>query len=149
MAESFAIRFGKKNGKKIKGIDPEALNILSRYNFPGNIRELENIVERAAILAQGEWITKEDLPRIIFEGNGFDYKTKIPENYGEMRALKKKAIEEIEKSFLDHILSKHNSNISKAAEEARMHRVELHRLINKYRQDFKEARKFKIEVSHK
>jgi Nif-specific regulatory protein len=149
LAESFAIRFGKKNGKKIKGIDPEALNILSRYNFPGNIRELENIVERAAILAQGEWITKEDLPRVIFEGNGVDYKTKIPENYGEMRALKKKAIEEIEQSFVDHLLSKYNHNISKAAEEARMHRVELHRLINKYRQDFRDSKKLKTEVSHR
>lgn len=147
LAESFAIRFGKKNAKKIKGVDPEALNILTRYNFPGNIRELENIVERAAILAQGEWVTKEDLPKIIFEGNGFDYKTKVPENYGEMRALKKKAIEEIEKSFLDHMLAKHNNIISKAAEEARMHRVELHRLINKYRQDFKESRKAKPEFS--
>jgi Nif-specific regulatory protein len=78
LAESFALRFGKKNGKKIKGLDTEALNILAHYNFPGNIRELENIIERAAILAQGEWITRDDLPRTIFEGTDFDYKTKIP-----------------------------------------------------------------------
>jgi transcriptional regulator with GAF, ATPase, and Fis domain len=149
LAESFAIRFGKKNGKKIKGIDPETLNILNRYSFPGNIRELENIVERAAILAQGELITKEDLPKVIFEENGFDYKIKIPENYGEMRALKKKAIEEIEKSFLDHILDQHDHNISKAAEDAHMHRVELHRLINKYKLDIKESKKFKAEISHR
>ena len=149
LAESFAVRYGKKNGKKIKGIDPEALNILNRYSFPGNIRELENIVERAAILAQGEWITKDDLPKVTIEGNGLDYKTKVPESYGEMRALKKKAIEEIEKSFLDHILTKHEHNISKAAEEVRMHRVELHRLINKYRWDVKESKKFKNEVSHR
>jgi Nif-specific regulatory protein len=133
LAESFALRFGKKNGKKIKGFDPEALNILAHYNFPGNIRELENIIERAAILAQTEWITKEDLPRTIFEGSDFDYKTKTPENYGEMKALRKKAIEEVEKAFLNNILGKNNKNISKAAEEARMHRVELHRLLNKYK----------------
>jgi len=148
LAESFAVKFGKKNGKKIKGIDPEVLNILSRYSFPGNIRELENIVERAAILAQGEWITKEDLPRIIFEGNDFDYKIKIPQNYGELKALKKKAIEEIEKSFLNHILTMNNNIVSKAAEEARMHRVELHRLINKYKEDFRESKKLKNEVPH-
>lgn len=148
LAESFTIKFGKKNGKKIKGIDPEALNVLNYYNFPGNIRELENIVERAAILAQGEWITKEDLPAIIFEGNDFDYKIKIPKNYGELKALKKKAIEEIEKSFLNYILTKHNDIVSKAAEEARMHRVELHRLISKYKEDFRESRKPKTEVSH-
>jgi Nif-specific regulatory protein len=149
LAESFAVRFGKKNGKKIKGIDPEALNILNRYSFPGNIRELENIVERAAILAQGEWITRDDLPRVTIEGNGLDYKVKVPESYGEMRALKKKAIEEIEKSFLDHILTKHDHNISKAAEEVKMHRVELHRLINKYKLDLKESKRIKAEISHR
>jgi Nif-specific regulatory protein len=133
LAESFAVKYGKKNGKKIKGIDPEALNVLAHYNFPGNIRELENIIERAAILAQNEWITKEDLPRTIFEGSDFDYKTKTPENYGEMKALRKKAIQEVEKAFLNNILGKNNKNISKAAQEARMHRVELHRLINKYK----------------
>jgi Nif-specific regulatory protein len=148
LAESFAIKFGKKNGKKIKGVDPEALNILSRYSFPGNIRELENIIERSAILAQNDWITKDDLPRTLFEANGFDYKINIPQNYGELKALKKKAIEEIEKSFLNHILMKNQNIISKAAEEARMHRVELHRLINKYKEDFKELRKLKAEVSH-
>jgi Nif-specific regulatory protein len=148
LAESFAIKFGKKNGKKIKGVDPEVLNILSRYSFPGNIRELENIVERAAILAQGKWITKEDLPKTLFEENGFDYKINIPQNYGELKALKKKTIEEIEKSFLNYILTKHNDIVSKAAEEARMHRVELHRLINKYKDDFRESRKHKTEVTH-
>ncbi|MGB2989323.1 MAG: sigma 54-interacting transcriptional regulator [Candidatus Zixiibacteriota bacterium] len=148
LAESFALKFGKKNGKKIKGLDPEALNVLTRYGFPGNIRELENIIERAAILAQGEWITKEELPKTLFEGNDFDYKIKIPQNYGELKALKKKAVEEIEKSFLSHILTKNNDVVSKAAEEARMHRVELHRLINKYKEDFKESRKSRTEVSH-
>ena len=148
LAESFAIKFAKKNGKKIKGVDPEALNILSRYSFPGNIRELENIIERSAILAQNEWITKEDLPRTLFEANGFDYKINIPQNYGELKALKKKAVEEIEKSFLNHILTMSNNVVSKAAEEARMHRVELHRLINKYKEEFKESRKPKTEVSH-
>jgi Nif-specific regulatory protein len=133
LAESFAVKYGKKNGKKIKGIDPEALNILAHYNFPGNIRELENIIERAAILAQSDWITKEDLPKTIFEGSDFDYKTKTPESYGEMKALRKRAVEEVEKAFLNNILGKNNKNISKAAEEARMHRVELHRLINKYK----------------
>ncbi len=148
LAESFAIKFGKKNGKKIKGVDPEVLNILSRYSFPGNIRELENIIERSVILAQNDWITRDDLPKTLFEENDFDYKIKIPQNYGELKALKKKAIEEIEKSFLNHILTMSNNVVSKAAEEARMHRVELHRLINKYKEEFRESRKAKTEVSH-
>jgi len=148
LAESFALKFGKKNGKKIKGVDPEALGILTRYSFPGNIRELENIIERSVILAQGEWITRDDFPKTLFEGNDFDYKIKIPQNYGELKALKKKAVEEIEKSFLSHILTKNNDIVSKAAEDARMHRVELHRLINKYKEDFRESRKTRTEVSH-
>ena len=148
LAESFALKFGKKNGKKIKGVDPEALSILTRYSFPGNIRELENIIERSVILAQGEWITRDDFPKTLFEGNDFDYKIKIPQNYGELKALKKKAVEEIEKSFLSHILTKNNDVVSKAAEDARMHRVELHRLMSKYKEDFRESRKPRTEVSH-
>lgn len=62
----FLKRYAKKNRKDIKGIHPEALNLLIQYNWPGNIRELENTIERAVILCIGEQITPHELPPQFF-----------------------------------------------------------------------------------
>jgi Nif-specific regulatory protein len=133
LAESFAQKFTKKSDKEIKGIEPETLNILSRYRFPGNIRELENIIERAVILAKGEWITKDDLPKNIFDGSGMDAGIKIAQNYPELKSLRKKVAEEVEKKFLEDLLQRNQNNVSQAAKDAGMHRVELQRLLKKYK----------------
>jgi DNA-binding NtrC family response regulator len=133
LAESFTQKYAKKSDKEIKGIEPEALNILSRYRFPGNIRELENIIERAVILAKSEWITKEDLPKNIFNGSGIDAGIKIAQNYPELKSLRRKVVEEVEKKFLEDLLQRNQNNVSQAAKEAGMHRVELQRLLKKYK----------------
>lgn len=62
----FLNRYAKKNRKDIKGIHPEALNLLMQYEWPGNIRELENTIERAVILCLGEQITPHELPPQFF-----------------------------------------------------------------------------------
>jgi two-component system response regulator PilR (NtrC family) len=58
----FIGRIAKDVGKKIAGISPEGLAVLERYHWPGNIRELENVIERAIVLGSGELITPESLP---------------------------------------------------------------------------------------
>ena len=134
LAESFARKFSEKLEKTIKGIDTEALNLLARYDFPGNVRELENIIERAVILAKSTLITKDDFPKNILNGSGDESKVEVPKNYQELKILRKKVIEEVEKKFIKNILEKNYNNISKAAKEANMHRMELQRLLKKYRQ---------------
>ncbi|HEY7521813.1 MAG TPA: sigma-54 dependent transcriptional regulator [Methylomirabilota bacterium] len=59
----FIGRIAKDVGKTIAGIAPEALGVLERYHWPGNIRELENVIERAIVLGSGEQITPDSLPR--------------------------------------------------------------------------------------
>jgi transcriptional regulator with GAF, ATPase, and Fis domain len=61
LAEFFARRFASELKKRIDGFTPDALKVLMRYNWPGNIRELENAVERAALLADGREICAADL----------------------------------------------------------------------------------------
>ena len=62
LANFFLARYAKKNRKDLKGFHPEALNLLMRYPWPGNIRELENSIERAVILCLGEQISPHELP---------------------------------------------------------------------------------------
>ena len=62
LARHFLKHYREKNRKDIKGIHPQALNLLMRYDWPGNIRELENCIERAVVLCLGEAITPRELP---------------------------------------------------------------------------------------
>jgi len=62
LVEKFIGKFSRENQKKIKGITREAIDQLMKYDFRGNVRELENIIERAVVLCRTEYITQEDLP---------------------------------------------------------------------------------------
>ncbi len=62
LVDFFIKKYAAREGKQIKGITKEALNALMKYNFPGNIRELENIIERAVVLARSDFITLDELP---------------------------------------------------------------------------------------
>ena len=61
LAMHFLRRFSQELKKKVDGVQPDAQKMLARYNWPGNIRELENAIERAALLAEGHQITSDDL----------------------------------------------------------------------------------------
>jgi two-component system response regulator HydG len=68
LAEHFLSRFREKNQKPISGISRAAMEALCRYPFPGNVRELENAIERAVVLGKGPFIDVEDLPREVRGG---------------------------------------------------------------------------------
>ena len=61
LAQFFLKKFSGQMGKRLRGLAPEALQALSRYRWPGNIRELENTMERAVLMADGELVSAEDL----------------------------------------------------------------------------------------
>lgn len=62
LAEAFLTDYARKNERKLHGFSAKAKDVLLNYGYPGNVRELENAVERAVILSSGEWIAPEDLP---------------------------------------------------------------------------------------
>ncbi len=72
LAELFIKKFNQKYRKEIKGLTQEAVSALLRHNFPGNVRELENRIERGIILAEDEFLTQEDLGLTLGEYKGSD-----------------------------------------------------------------------------
>jgi two-component system response regulator HydG len=68
LAEYFAARYAKRCNRDVQGISAEARACLARYDWPGNIRELENAMERAVVIGSSSFILPEDLPETLFEG---------------------------------------------------------------------------------
>ena len=65
LVDFFLKRYGKKNRREVITLAPEALQAFRRYSWPGNIRELENVIERGVIVCQGNVLTREDLPAAL------------------------------------------------------------------------------------
>ncbi|MBN2532218.1 MAG: sigma-54-dependent Fis family transcriptional regulator [Spirochaetales bacterium] len=109
----------KKHDRKIKGITPEALQLLHNYSFPGNIRELENLIERAFILAETDILTTSD----------FDIEQQ-DEKHNPV--LKKGTIREMEKETILFALTRWEGNRTKAAEELGITRRTLFNKMKEY-----------------
>jgi DNA-binding NtrC family response regulator len=123
LANYFLQKFSEENHKNISHISPEALEILTRYSWPGNIRELENTIERAVILSIHPIILPEDLPQKFLQavsGEG-------PETEeGKLLPLK-----EIEKSYVLRVLQETKGNKKKASEILGIDRTTLYRILEK------------------
>lgn len=65
LAQHFLKRYAERNRKTVQGFTPQAMDLLIHYGWPGNIRELENAVERAVVLLTGEYISERELPLAI------------------------------------------------------------------------------------
>ncbi|MCL4476485.1 MAG: sigma-54 dependent transcriptional regulator [Nitrospirae bacterium] len=107
-----------KSNKKITSISKEAMDILLHYSFPGNVRELENIIERAIILEKGLVITSESLPQTI---TMFQIETIEP---GKI-----KTIDELNREYAEKILDMVGGNKSRAAELLGISRTTLWRVL--------------------
>ncbi|MBK9082164.1 MAG: sigma-54-dependent Fis family transcriptional regulator [Rhizobiales bacterium] len=72
IARRFAARFAAEEGKRIRGLTSEAAALLARYDWPGNVRQLENAVFRAVVLADGDELTLAEFPQIAQQVDGFE-----------------------------------------------------------------------------
>jgi transcriptional regulator with PAS, ATPase and Fis domain len=120
LAEYFAARYAKKCNRKVTGISEAALECLRRYEWPGNIRELENAMERAVVIGSSEKITPEDLPESVQE-SGQDT-TNVPAKYHE-------AIRHLKKQMILGALEQSGGNMTEAARQLGVHANYLHRLM--------------------
>ncbi|MBU1418652.1 MAG: sigma-54 dependent transcriptional regulator [Proteobacteria bacterium] len=102
----FLDRYAEKNRKDIKGFHPEVLRIFLSYDWPGNIRELENTVERAVILCPGEQITVRELPSQLLPAGSVD---ETP------HATTPLTLRDMEREMIRATLAQHKGNRSKTA----------------------------------
>ncbi|MBN1515789.1 sigma-54-dependent Fis family transcriptional regulator, partial [Candidatus Sumerlaeota bacterium] len=128
--------FRRKNPVRAAGFTPEAMALMESYHWPGNVRELKNMVQRMAILCDGERIEVQHLPEEIRQAPLHTPKSNLPHTWEEMKQLKQKvretAVERLERQFLLESLRRNDSNISRAAEDVGMQRTHFHALIKKY-----------------
>jgi len=118
LVSHFVRIFSKKTRKRILGLSPEALAVLRRYSFPGNVRELENAIEHAFIMCHGQEIQPEHLPPQITQQSGVS---------GGLSSHRKS-----EKEIVLDALRRHKGNRVKAAAELGVHRSTLWRKIRSY-----------------
>jgi two-component system nitrogen regulation response regulator NtrX len=132
----FANLTSKELKVKPKYFNEESVKLLMNYNWPGNIRELQNHITRAILLTKNEIITPDDLDFSLRKGDdeflGLEI---VPETWEEMDLLRKQAVEvaarKVEKVFLEFILNKYEGNISRAADAIGINRANLHKMIKK------------------
>ncbi len=132
LAYHFLRLFSGRMRKRVEGFDDEVLRIFQGYRWEGNVRELENVVERAVILARGPRIGVEVLPPHMVRG---DY---APNEAGthlvelEFRRAKELAVARFERHYLQALLARHDGNISAAARHAGMDRSNFRRLLKRH-----------------
>ena len=118
LADYFLKKFNEENQKKVTGFSPDANDYLLRYEWPGNIRELENAIERAVILAKGDYIEVADLSQQSL--------------YLPHKALVGKTMRDVEKNHILNVLIEVNGNCSEAARLLGISRMTLYNKIKAY-----------------
>ena len=121
LIEHFISKFNRDSKKKLSGISEEALKILLNYSWPGNVRVLENVIQRAITLSQNKEILPEDLPTTLVEG--------VQENLFEKGLREKYTVEQLEKEYIKRVLIEVGGNKSKAAEILGLDRRTLYRKL--------------------
>ena len=134
----FIAYFSQLAGHKPKKIEPEALDVLKQYKWPGNIRELKNIVERMVIMVAGDTIRKADIPPAILNAVGSARPSPAHDGHGAAAGglaradwgdTYREAKDAFERAFLRAQLERHNWNVSRTAEAIRLERSNLHKKI--------------------
>jgi transcriptional regulator with PAS, ATPase and Fis domain len=124
LAQSFVKAYAAKHGRQVRVVSPEALSLLSEYEFPGNVRELSNIIERAVIVSGGKQIEVGDLPETIRAAVMV-----------QGRREKPRSLAEVEAEYVAEILAVAKGNKTEAARILGISRKNLYEKLARLRKD--------------
>jgi len=143
LAYHFLEKYAQKIGKNVDKISIDALQALQNYSWVGNVRELENIIERAVVLANDETIMARDLPPKLL---GESFYLMGDDEKGDISSLsyqeaKDRALASFNRMYIGNLLTQTGGNISFASEKAGMDRSNFKKLIKRYHIDVQKYRK--------
>ena len=120
LVQHFIVQFNREFKRNVQGVTPEAMDCLLRYRWPGNIRELKNVIERVMILGEKPWLDLTDLPEELVQHAGL---SEEPEEHGESAAARMPApspangtsLRDMERTLVAQALERAEGNQSQAA----------------------------------
>jgi transcriptional regulator with PAS, ATPase and Fis domain len=132
----FLHQFSRRLGKDITGFDNAAVQRMTLFDWPGNVRQLRNVIERAVILCESDQITLKELP-VFSDGHDFGRLVDaVPSTNEELKRLKKeirkKATDQIEANFIRSALERCDWNITRAARETGLQRTNFQTMMKKH-----------------
>ncbi len=119
LIDYFLRLYNTKLGKEVKGLTPQAKDVLINYHWPGNVRELENVIERGVVLARSDVIDVNDLPEFRMPEQKADFPVEL-------------SLSEMEKRHIQRVLDKTKGSITKSAEMLGIHRNTLRLKMKEY-----------------
>jgi DNA-binding NtrC family response regulator len=127
----FISKLAREIGKEIRGVNQQALDLIVSYSWPGNVRELKNVMERAMILAKGEFIVPEDLPLELRKDVGGLHSAASDEKWMDRDGFLPLA--DVERNYILKVLHEKGGNKSKTARILGVSRSTLREKLNRYR----------------
>jgi DNA-binding NtrC family response regulator len=129
LTEFFIEEFNKKLQKKVKGFSKKALKLIYEYDWPGNVREMENTIERCMIISDNDQLDLDDLPQHIKAAD-----TSIIDDHQSVMFTDDNIIpfEKIKEKSIRHALKVTGGNIVEAARKLQLGRATIYRLMEKY-----------------
>jgi DNA-binding NtrC family response regulator len=127
LVQTFLNEFNRSNNKSVRAVDQEAMYLLERYPWPGNIRELRNVIERATILAEGEFIEVKHLPPSLV--------SKGEESLPTLTIAPGTTVDEAERRLILLTLEHCRNNKTRAAEVLGISLKTLHNKLNRMKEE--------------